>query len=269
MHEFYDKLPELINEHSKLALTTVIHTIGSTPREIGAKMAVLPDGSIHGTIGGGRLELLVIQDALEAIKTGVSTTKEYSLHEEDQGGIGAICGGDSKVFIEVIDRGEQLIILGGGHIALALYEMAAEVDFLVVVVDERPEFANTKRFPKAHRVLNCPVDDLEVKKLVNKDSYIVVITHGHKNDKAAVKRLINCDYKYLGMIGSKKKVNTILAELETEGVTQEKLDSIYSPIGLDINAETPAEIAVSILAELVQVRKTGAPSGISLKLTGR
>ena len=108
-----------------------------------------------------------------------------------------------------------------------------------------------------------------MKKIVDKNTFIVVVTHGHKNDKAAVKGLIDSEHKYLGMIGSKKKVNTILAELKAEGISQDKLDTIYSPIGLDINAETPAEIAVSILAELVQVRRANAPSKISLRLTGR
>ena len=264
MHEFYDRLPELIRSNSKLAIATVLQTQGSTPREVGAKMAILPDGTIHGTIGGGKLELLVMQDAKNAIQQGESVLKEYSFHEEAQGGIGAICGGAATVFIEVISRGERLLILGGGHIGLALYRMAIETGFGVVVVDERSEFAKKERFSKAEAVLNCSVDDPNVKQLVDKNSYIVIVTHEHKQDKLAIKSLIDNEPKYIGMIGSKSKVSQILNELKAEGIPKEKLAKVYSPIGLDISAETPAEIAVSILGELIQVRRTGKPSELSL-----
>lgn len=264
MYEFYDKVSELIRSHPKLALATVVQTKGSTPREFGAKMVVFPDGKSYGTLGGGKLEHLVIQDAKEAIRRGESLLKDYSLLEEDKGGIDAMCGGDAKVFIEVIKRNCRLLILGGGHIGLALYRMALETEFSVVVVDERSEFVSKERFPRAELLLNCPAGDQRVKEVVEKDTFIVVVTHGHKHDKAAIKNLIDCEYKYLGMIGSKRKVKQTLEELVAEGVSQEKTDKIYAPIGLDIKAETPAEIAVGILAELVQVRRTGEPSKISL-----
>ncbi len=264
MHEFYDKLSELIKTHSKLALATVTQVTGSTPREAGAKMVVLPDGSIHGTIGGGKLELLVTRDAQEAFRTGKSILKKYALIEDEKGGIGVECGGEATVFIEVIKRAERLIILGGGHIGLALYKMAMEAGFSVIMVDERPEFANHERFPKAELVLNCRVDDSKVKELVDRDTYIVVVTHEHVQDKLAVKTYIDCEHKYLGMIGSNRKVKQTMKELSDEGISKNKLKKLYSPIGLDIKAETPGEIAVSILAELVQVRRSGEPSSISM-----
>jgi xanthine dehydrogenase accessory factor len=264
MHEFYDKIPELIRSHPKLALATIVQAKGSTPRGVGAKMVVFPDGMIYGTLGGGKIEHMVTTDAQEAIRRGESMLKDYSLLEEDKGGIGAICGGEVKVFIEVIKQSERLLILGGGHIALALYRMALEAEFSVVVVDERPEFVSKERFPQAELLLNCPPDDYKIKELVDRDTYIIVATHGHKHDKAALKNLIDCDYKYLGMIGSRRKVKQTLAELAAEGVSEEKLDKLYSPIGLDIKAETPAEIAISFLAELVHVRRTNEPSKISL-----
>lgn len=265
MPKFYEKLSELLSTHSRLALATVVETQGSTPREVGAKMIILPNDEIFGTLGGGKLELLVMQDANKALQQGESVLKEYSLHEEDQGGIGAICGGSATVFIEIIKRGERLVILGGGHIGLALYKLAIETGFGVVIVDARPEFAQKGKFPEAELVLNCNVDDPKVKQIVDKNTYIVIVTHEHTQDKLAVKSLIDLEPKYLGMIGSKNKVKQTLDELESEGVPKEKLIKIYSPIGLDIKAETPAEIAVSILAELVQVRRTGKPSKISLK----
>ncbi|WP_455392214.1 XdhC family protein [[Eubacterium] cellulosolvens] len=265
MTEFYDKLSDLIKTHSKLAIATVTQSKGSTPREVGAKMAILPDGKIHGTIGGGKLELLVMEDAKQVLTTGESVMKQYSLLEEDKGGIGSACGGEATVFIEIITRGERLLVLGGGHIGLALYKMALEAGFSVAVIDERTEFASPARFPEAETLLNCPVDDPKVKELVDKDTYIVVITHEHKQDKLAVQSLIGLDYKYMGMIGSSRKVKQVLSELEAEGVSKKMLKKLYTPIGLDIHAETPEEIAVSILAELIQVRRTGEPSNISMK----
>ncbi len=269
MYDYYDKLSELIRTNSKFVVATVVDAKDSTPREIGAKMTVLPNGTIYGTIGGGKLERLVIQDAKKAMENGSSILKEYSLLEEDLGGIGSRCGGEAAIFIEVITRGERLLILGGGHIGRALYKIAPEAGFSVVVVDERGEFASQERFPKAELVLNCKVDDRRVLDVVDNDTYIVVMTHEHKEDKQAVKCLLDCDYKYLGMIGSARKVSETLKELRSEGVPKDKLDKIYTPIGLDIKAETPAEIAISILAELVQVRKTGKPSEISLSKIGR
>jgi xanthine dehydrogenase accessory factor len=193
MHEIYDKLSEMIKKNSKLAIATVLETTGSTPREVGAKMVIFPDGNIYGTIGGGKLELMVMEDAKQAINSEESTIKKYTLLENDKGGIGSSCGGEASVFIEVITRGERLIILGGGHIGLALYKMAIESEFSVVVVDERPEFASKERFPGAEVLLNCSVDNLKVKELVDKDTYIVIVTHEHKQDKLAVKSLIDLD----------------------------------------------------------------------------
>ena len=267
MTGFYENLSELIRTHSKLALATVIDTSGSTPREVGAKMVVLPDGTTFDTLGGGKLELLVTKDAQDALIKGESCTKEYSLLAEEQGGIGAACGGNAKVFIEIITRGERLLILGGGHIGLALYKIALETGFSVVIVEERLEFITKERFPKTELLLNCTVDDSKVKEIIDKNTYIVIVTHEHKQDKLAVLSLINTEHKYIGMIGSKRKVKLTMDELETEGVPKEKLDRIYSPIGLDIQAETPEEIAVSIIAELVQVRRAGEPSKISMKNT--
>jgi xanthine dehydrogenase accessory factor len=257
MENIYQKVSELIQTNSKLAIATVINTSGSTPREIGAKMIILPDGTTLGTVGGGKLEYLVTQDAIKAIQEGSSGIKEYDLKPEDSSGIGMECGGKVSIFIEVISKGQKLLILGGGHIGQELYRMATFAGFSVIVVDERTEFASKDRFPKAEQILNCSVDDPKVAELVVKNTYIVVITHEHKQDKLAVKSLIDLDHKYLGMIGSKRKVKIILEALEKEGIPKEKVKNIYTPIGLDINAKTPAEIAVSILAEIIFIKNTG------------
>jgi xanthine dehydrogenase accessory factor len=266
MEKFFLTLSEMIRNHSSLALATVIRTSGSTPREVGAKMIILHDGTTYGTLGGGKLELLATQDAIEAIQIGESKTKEYSLIEENKGGIGVPCGGKAMVFIDVIHRHEHLMILGGGHIGLALYKMALELGFSVTVVDTRAEFVTTERFPKAELLLNCNVDNPQVMDAIDKNTYIVVVTHEHTQDKLAVKRFIATDCKYLGMIGSKRKVKEIKTELKNVGISNELLDKVYAPIGLGIKAETPEEIAVSILAEIINVRHSGQPSEISLKL---
>ena len=261
MEDIYTKLPELISGNSRLAIATVIKTSGSTPGGVGVKMIILPDGTLYGTVGGGKLEYLVTQDAINAIENNSSTLKEYQLKPEnssgDNLGIGMECGGSVSVFIEVISKGQRLLILGGGHIGLELYRMALLAGFSVVVVDDRPEFIARERFPKAELLLNCSADDPKVAAMVDKDTYIVVITHEHKQDKLAVKNLIGLDYKYLGMIGSKRKVKTTLDALKSEGISDEKLKNVYSPIGLDIKARSPAEIAISILAEIIFIKNTG------------
>jgi xanthine dehydrogenase accessory factor len=265
MQEIYSKLTELMRTNPKLAIATVVSVTGSTPREVGVKMVVLQDGTIEGTIGGGKLEHLVIQDSMSAMQIGEGVLKKYDLKPEEHDGIGMECGGEVTVFIEVLQKGERLLILGGGHIGLALYKMAIETDFSVVVVDDRPEFVSIERFPIAEQLLNTRVDDPKVFELVDENTYIVIVTHEHRQDKLAVKSLIDLSYKYLGMIGSRRKVKQTMIELQQEGIPVSKLDNVFSPIGLDINSETPAEIAVSILAELINVRYTGKPSLISLK----
>ncbi len=261
MEDIYKKLPELISRNAKLALATVIMASGSTPGDVGVKMAILPDGTTHGTVGGGKLEYLVTRDAVEALKNNASAIKEYELKPEEgskeNSGIGMECGGKVTVFIEVLSKGQRLLILGGGHIGLELYRMATLAGFSVVVVDDRPEFVSKGRFPEAEQLLNCAVDDPRVAELVDRDTYIVVITHEHKQDKMAVKSLLDLDYKYLGMIGSKRKVKTTLDALKSEGISEERLKNVYSPIGLDIKARSPAEIAVSILAEIIFIKNTG------------
>jgi xanthine dehydrogenase accessory factor len=257
MENIYEKVSELMQANSKLAIATVINTSGSTPREIGAKMLILPDGTTQGTVGGGKLEHKVTQDAVKAMQDGTSGLMEYDLKPEDSSGIGMECGGKVSIFIEVISKGQKLLILGGGHIGLELYRMAVLAGFSVVVVDERSEYMSSDRFPKAERLLNCTVDDPKVSELVDNNTYIVIITHEHKQDKLAVKSLVELDYKYLGMIGSKRKVKITLEALENEGISKEKLKDIYTPIGLDIKARTPAEIAVSIMAEIIFIKNTG------------
>ncbi|UCF06276.1 MAG: XdhC family protein [bacterium] len=266
-HKFYQDLAGFLKEHGTLAVATVIETEDSTPRETAAKMIVFPDGSIYGTIGGGGLEQKVIEDALEAMESGESFTKRYNLKSTDEGGFGPICGGTPSVYVEVIRSPETILLCGGGHIAKALAPMATALDMNLIVVDERTEYASKERFPGAMKIVRTAPSDPELKHLVTPSTYIVILTHSHEHDKDALKNLVSTDAAYIGMIGSKKKVTTIMRELEGEGVSAEALDRVFSPIGLDIGAETPAELAVSILSEIIHVKRKGSSSPISMRMT--
>lgn len=265
IRDFYGRLLDMLDQHHKLAIATVVEVQGSTPREGGAKMMVMPDGSIHGTIGGGRLEKLVTEEALEAMKKGQGFYKEYDLVGEEEGGIGTECGGISKVLVEVISTPDRLLICGGGHVGLALAKMAAVLGMQVWVVDPREEFSDLERYPDGISVVNASPASDEVAELVSSNTYVVILTHEHQLDKKALGRLVDREAAYIGMIGSKRKVRRIMKELEDEGTGKDKLSKVHAPIGLDIAAETPSEIAISILGEIVNTKRKGVASPISMK----
>jgi xanthine dehydrogenase accessory factor len=265
-HSFYEKLAELLKEHPTLAVATVIETEGSSPRDTAAKMIVFPDGSIYGSVGGGALEQCVIADATCALKDGDSFTKTYELGDEGTGGIGQICGGTTSVYVDIIRAPDTVLLCGGGHIAQALAPMAAALGMNLIVVDERDEFASRERFPWAVKVLHAKLSDPTLQDLVTPSTYVVIFTHSHELDKEALRNFASTEAAYVGMIGSTKKVTTIMRDLKAEGVPAKTLNRVYSPIGLDIGAETPAEIAISILSEIIHVKRKGSPSPVSMKM---
>ena len=269
MKAFYSRLLELLGEHRRIALATVVKAEGSTPRESGAKMMVLPDGSTFGTVGGGALERAVTEDSLRALKEGGGFLREYDLKAKSENGIGAICGGKATVLVEVLQAGERLLICGGGHIGLALARMGAELGFRVTVADPRKEYSGADRFPAGVEVLRARPSGGKVLGLVDADTYVVILTHSHAIDKDALRALAPSAARYVGMIGSRGKVRSILTELVGEGMERRHLRRVHAPIGIDLGAETPAEIAVAILAEIVHVRRRGASSPVSLKETVR
>jgi xanthine dehydrogenase accessory factor len=269
IRRFYESLSGLLKEHPTLAVATVIEKKGSAPRDIDAKMAVLPDGSTFGTIGGGGLEKLVIDDALDAMEEGGSFTKTYDLSGRESGGTGQICGGTASVHVEIIRSPDTILLCGGGHIAKAIAPMAVLLGLNLIVVDEREQYASKDRFPGAWKILKASPLDPKVRELVTSSTYIVILTYSHKGDKEALKNLVSTKAAYIGMIGSRKKVEKILDELESEGVPADALGRVYSPIGLDIGAETPAEIAISILSEIIHVKRKDSSSAISMRMTPR
>ena len=256
MTDIYQEIVRVREEGQEAALVTIVSATGSTPREEGAKMLVKPDGAILGTIGGGSLEAQVIKEAVGVIKQGKPKHSHFTLSDKEASEVGMICGGDVEVFIEPILTTPTLYIFGGGHISLPLSQMGKLLGFKIAVIDDRNDFANTERFPQAEMVLAEDYAKAFPKLKVDKTSYIVIVTRGHQHDELVLNWAISTPAKYIGMIGSKTKVKTIYSHLLAKGVPQEKLDSIHSPIGLEIEAQTPEEIAVSILAEIIKVRRS-------------
>ncbi len=252
--DIYQEIVKLKAGGEEAALVTVISASGSTPREEGAKMLVRADGSILGTIGGGSVELQVIKEAIEVIKMGKPRHLCYRLKEGEE--LGMICGGDVEVFIEPILSAPTLFIFGGGHISFTLAKMAKLVGFKIVVIDDRPEYANPQRFPEAEQTLVSDYAKAFSKLKIGKTGYIVIVTHGHRGDETVLERAVATEAKYIGMIGSKTKNKAVYSHLMAKGIPQELLDKVHAPIGLSIHAQTPEEIAVSILAEIIQVRRS-------------
>ena len=254
MHaDIYQEVVRIRDKGEEAALVTVVSASGSTPREEGAKMLVRPDGSILGTIGGGSVEARIISEDIEIIYKGSPQLLRYRLKEGEE--LGMICGGDIEVFVEPILPEPTLYIFGGGHIALALAKMAKLVGFKIVVIDDRPEFANPQRFPEAEQTLAIDFAKAFSRLKIDKSGYIVIVTHGHKGDEVVLQGALGTKAKYIGMIGSKTKNKTVFSHLRAKGISQELLDKAYTPIGLRIGAQTPEEIAVSILAEVIKIRR--------------
>lgn len=252
--DIYQEIVKLKAGGEEAALVTVISASGSTPREEGAKMLVRADGSILGTIGGGSVELQVIKEAIEVIKMGKPRHLCYRLKEGEE--LGMICGGDVEVFIEPILSAPTLFIFGGGHISFTLAKMAKLIGFKIVVIDDRPEYANPQRFPEAEQTLVSDYAKAFSKLKIGKTGYIVIVTHGHRGDETVLEGAVTTEAKYIGMIGSKTKNKAVYSHLMAKGIPQELLDKVHAPIGLSIHAQTPEEIAVSILAEIIQLRRS-------------
>jgi xanthine dehydrogenase accessory factor len=253
-HEIYQEIARLIAEGREAAVATVIVASGSTPRQEGAKMVVRVDGSIVGTIGGGSIEKQVIQEALAVIRMGKPKKLTYRLQAGEE--LGMICGGDMEVFLEPILVTPHLYIFGGGHIGLPLAKMAHIAGFKVSIIDERPEFANPERFPDAARTIATDIATAFEQLTIDHSNYIVIVTHGHKGDEAVLAAALKTPARYIGMIGSKEKNRAVFSHLLAKGYSKEDLDRVHATIGLRIKAQTPEEIAVSIVAELIQERRS-------------
>lgn len=255
-HDIHSEIARIKAIGQEAALVTIIGASGSTPSGVGSKMLVKADGNTMGTIGGGNIERLVTEEALRVMRMGRAERLNFSLREGEE--CGMICGGDVEVFIEPILQEPKLFIFGGGHIALALSKMAKLVGFRIVVIDDRPDYASPQRFPEAEATMATDYAQAFSNIEIDNMSYIVIVTHGHEGDEVVLERALKTDAKYIGMIGSRRKNRVIFDHLLAKAIPQEIIDRVHAPIGLEIHASTSEEIAVSILAEIIKVRR--APS---------
>lgn len=247
--EIFKKITELEAEGRTLVLATVVETTGSTPREAGARMLVLDDGSLFGTVGGGAIEKTVVDEARTLLTTGGHKLIRQTLKD-----MGMYCGGGMTVYLETLNPPSRLCIFGGGHIGRDLANISKSIGFHVTVIDNREEVANPDHHPDAD-VIICKDYTAALEGLnFSENTYIVILTHKHVHDYEVLEYCIEKPHRYLGMIGSKRKVATCLAQLREKGITEDVINTIHSPIGLKIGGNTPAEIAVSIAAELISVR---------------
>jgi len=236
------------------ALVTIVATTGSTPQRVGAKMLVFADGRIVGTIGGGCYENDAFWKAREAIDHRRPELVHYELSDDFAQETGLICGGQMDVYIEPIEPSPELYVIGAGHVGFHLARLAHEVGFRVHIVDDREKFANNERFPTAEEVVVDDIPTWVARANLPPHAYAVIVTRGHTNDLEALRALARIDLRYLGLIGSRAKVARIYEALAADNMPAERLERVHAPIGLDIGAVTPQEIAVSILAELIAVK---------------
>src|SRR5918999_1277482 len=252
--EVFTAVADALERGESAALVTIVSTLGSTPQRVGAKMLVFGDGRIVGTIGGGCYENDAFWKAREAITNRRPQLVHYELSDDFAQETGLICGGQMDVYIEPIEPSPELYVVGAGHVGFHLARLAHEVGFRVHVVDDREKFANAERFPTAAEIVAEDIPAWLARTDLPPHAYVVVVTRGHTNDLEALRALAPRDLRYLGLIGSRAKVARIYDALTADQMPAEVLRQVHAPIGLDIGAVTPQEIAVSILAELIAVK---------------
>jgi xanthine dehydrogenase accessory factor len=253
--DIYEQIVELRRGGRRGAVATIVNVRGSIPSFQTAKMLVRDDGSIVGTIGGGCVEADVWQAAREVMESEKPRTLKFDLNQDPKYDTGLVCGGTLEVFVEPILPPALLYIFGAGHVASGLCQAAASAGFDVTVTDDRSSYATKERFPAAREVHALDFEEALRKLDPNEASYIVIVTRGHRDDMRILRWAVQTRARYVGMIGSKRKVIGIFKSLRDEGVPAHLFDRVHAPIGLDIGAVTPEEIAVAITAELIAVRR--------------
>lgn len=248
----YQALVDLEKTNGAGALCTIVKSHGSTPRHVTSKMLVFPDGHIMGTVGGGEVENRVIIEALQAIKDRAPRLLEYNMTDPEQGDPG-VCGGQLEIYVEPIIPKPVLIVVGVGHVGKAVAHLAKWLDFVVAVCDDRPEFCNPESVPDADEFYPIPMEELPQRLSITSWTYLVLTTRGMDVDVRGLPALMQTKAGYIGVIGSKRRWKMTSNKLISEGIPEARLSQIHSPIGLDIHAETPEEIAVSIMAEIIKL----------------
>jgi xanthine dehydrogenase accessory factor len=250
--DVFDEVARRRARGERVVLATVVRVHGSTPREAGARMLLLADGTIRGTVGGGTREADVVAAAREVLARGGSRLLAIDFQEGLSGGEGPVCGGTMEVYMERIDPARQVVIAGAGHVAYFLHRALELLELRTVVVDPRPEWASEERFPGA-TLVHQPFPEGVAGARIGAADAVVLVTPGHQHDRETLRRALDTPAAYIGMIGSRTKVATVFKALREAGIEEAALARVHAPIGLDIGAETPAEIAVAIAAEIVAV----------------
>jgi xanthine dehydrogenase accessory factor len=252
----FQGLAELETGDKAGVFCTIIRSQGSTPRGVGSKMIVYPDGSILGTVGGGEVENRVIDEALDSFKSGTPRILTYSMVDPQRGDPG-VCGGQLEIFLEPILPSPTLLLIGGGHVGKAVAHLAKWLEFRVVVCDDRPEFCTPETIPGADDYFPVSIEELSKKLEITSWTYIVLTTRGSNVDVEGLPYLLETPAAYIGVIGSRRRWELTMRNLIDVGIKKEVLAKVHSPIGLELNAETPNEIAVSIMAEILMLRNGG------------
>lgn len=254
--EIYTRILETLDRGDAIAVCTVTRHRGSVPRRTGSKMLVYADGAIFGSVGGGELEKLVLDAALAALQDGKGRSLSYTMSDPARGDPG-VCGGSLEVYVEPVLPQPSIVVIGGGHVGRAVVSLASWLGWRVVLSDDRPEFCNPDAVPGAQGYVCCPLAELPERIRITPHTYVVLTTRNVGVDVDGLPALLDQPAAYFGVIGSKRRWQTTRDKLVAMGVPEAKLDRVTSPMGIELNAETPEEIALSILAEIVMLRRGG------------
>jgi xanthine dehydrogenase accessory factor len=262
--DLFEEIVKLRRAGRRAALATIVHTNGSIPSYESSRMLVRDDGSIAGTIGGGCVEAEVWAAAKEVMNNEAPRKMTFNLNHEATYDNGLICGGTLEVFVEPILPQPMLYLFGCGHVSTAVAKAAYAAGFGIGVIDDREAFANPERFPMAHEI-HTTYEDAFAKIQPNAATYLVIVTRGHKEDMRVLSWAVRTPARYVGMIGSKRKVLSVYKALEQDGYRPEEFQRVYAPMGLEIGALSPEEIAISIVAELIAVRRNADSAAVAHK----
>jgi xanthine dehydrogenase accessory factor len=250
----FQALVDLEKNNGTGALCTIIRSKGSTPRHVTSKMLVYPDGHIIGTVGGGEVENRVIKESIQAIDDKTPRLLAYNMANPERGDPG-VCGGQVEIYVEPILPKPVLVVVGVGHVGKAVAHLAKWLGFLVAITDDRPDFCNPEAVPEADEYYPVPLEELTSQLDITPWTSVVLTTRGMDVDVRGLPSLINSKAAYIGVIGSKRRWATTTKKLLEMGVSTSQIKQIHSPIGLEIHAETPEEIAVSIMAEIIKIHE--------------
>jgi xanthine dehydrogenase accessory factor len=264
--DIFEEIRRLREAGRRAVLATIVQIRGSVPSFQTAKMLVRDDGSTLGSVGGGCVEAEVWAIAQDVLREEKSRVMSFDLTEDSMAEGGLICGGKVEIFVEPVLPVPEMIIFGAGHISRQVSRIATIAGFQTVIVDNRPVYANAERFPEAKKIYSESFEEAFQSIVPHETTYLIIVTRGHQEDENVLRWAVGTRAPYIGMIGSKRKVRTIAEHLVSEGIARDRIERVHMPIGLDIGAVTPEEIAVSIVAEAIQHRRLGFKHPMSKKL---